>query len=147
MKRKIGFLGAGNMGSAIMKGVAFSELRWDIEIYAFDPDESKVDALSGFDVIKCNDAAEVVKECDIVFLAVKPQSLENTLKSVKDYVKERMVFVSIAAGISSDYIRNSLEDYSVRVILAMPNTPLLLGEGATAIAESNSASEKQFDFV
>ena len=39
MKRKIGFLGAGNMGSAIMKGVAFSELRWDIEIYAFDPDE------------------------------------------------------------------------------------------------------------
>lgn len=147
MKRKIGFLGAGNMGSAIMKGVAFSELRWDIEIYAFDPDESKVDALSGFDVIKCNDAAEVVKECDIVFLAVKPQSLENTLKSVKDYVKERMVFVSIVAGISSDYIRNSLEDYSVRVILAMPNTPLLLGEGATAIAESNSASEKQFDFV
>ena len=130
-----------------MKGVAFSELRWDIEIYAYDPDESKVDSLSGYDVIKCHDAAEVVKECDIVFLAVKPQALNNTLKSVKDHVKEKMVFVSIAAGVSSDFIKNSLEDDSVRVILVMPNTPLLLGEGATAIAKNYSASEKQFDFV
>lgn len=147
MKKKIGFIGAGNMGSAIMKGVALSELRWEIEIYAADSNESRIDDLSDSDVIKCKDAAEISEECDIVFLAVKPQVLEDVLKSIKDHISDEMIIVSIAAGIPVDFIKKTLGNENIKVILAMPNTPLLLGEGATAIAESKEVPEKQFEFV
>ena len=147
MKRKIGFIGAGNMGSAIMRGVSLSELRWEIEIYAADPDESKLNALSDCDIIKCKDSAELMDESDIVFLAVKPQVLENVLKSLDGHVRDEHIFVSIAAGISADFIRNTLDNQNVGVILVMPNTPLLLKEGATAIASTDSVPEKQFKFV
>lgn len=147
MKRKIGFIGAGNMGRAIMRGVALSELRWEIEIYAADPIESNVDSLSDCDVIKCKDAVELVNECDIVFLAVKPQVFEVVLDSIKASVRDEQIFVSIAAGIPADYIRNTLENQNIGVIITMPNTPLLLGEGATAIASTDSVAEKEFKFV
>lgn len=147
MKRKIGFIGVGNMGSAIIKGVALSELRWEIEIYTADTDQKKLDALSDCDIVKCRDAAELTSECDIVFLAVKPQVLEDVLKSVKNQVRDGQVFVSIAAGIPAEFIKNTLENQNIGVILVMPNTPLLLGEGATAIAESDSVTKNHFDFV
>lgn len=147
MVRKIGFIGAGNMGGAIIKGVALSELRWEIEIYVNDIDSSKVDALKDSDIVKCNCASDVVKECDIIFLAVKPQGLESVLDSIREYVREDQIFVSIAAGISSDFIKKTLGNENISVILVMPNTPLLLGEGATAIAANDSVPKKQFNFI
>lgn len=147
MKRKIGFIGAGNMGGTIIKGIALSELRWEVEIYVSDIDSAKLDALSDSDVIKCKDAAEVSKECDIVFLAVKPQVLEEALHSISDYVRDDQIFVSIAAGISADFIKKSLDNERIGVILVMPNTPLLLGEGATAIAANDSIPQKHFKFI
>lgn len=147
MKRKIGFIGAGNMGSAIMKGAAASSLSKDIEIYAADMDVSKVDELADIGVKKCNDAVEVTDKCDIVFLAVKPQGFENALDSIKGHVRNGQIFVSIAAGITAEYIKKALGNDNISVILAMPNTPLLLGEGATAIGENASVDKEQFDFI
>lgn len=135
------------MGSAIMRGIASSRIEQDIELYAADADESKVDALSDCGVKKCADAAGVAAECEIVFLAVKPQTLEDVLLSMKDSVDGKTTIVSIAAGISAEFIRKTLENDSVGVVLAMPNTPLLLGEGATALAVSTNVLEAQFEFV
>lgn len=145
--KKIGFIGAGNMGGAIIKGIAHSELREKIEIYAADTDPAKLDAFSPNDIIKCKNAQEVTDSCEIVFLAVKPQSLDATLGSIKEYVRDDQIFVSIAAGITADFIRKALDNQKVGVILVMPNTPLLLGEGATAIAANNTVPESQFKFI
>ncbi len=147
MKRKIGFIGAGNMGSAIMRGAAASPLKDEIEIYTADPDEEKVNALSECGVKKCENAAELSALCDIVFLAVKPQILEDVLKSIKGSINENAVYVSIAAGITAEFIRNTLENQNLDVVLVMPNTPLLLGEGATALAKTGNINDADFEFI
>lgn len=144
---KIGFIGAGNMGGAIMKGIAKSSMNAKVEIFAFDMDTEKIDNLSEFGVKKCSDANEICDKCDIVFLAVKPQMFEEVLLSFKEHARTETVFVSIAAGITAEYIKNTLENDDIKVILVMPNTPLLLGEGATAIGKSEQVPKDKFDFV
>lgn len=144
---KIGFIGAGNMGSAIMKGIAKSNMNSDVEIYAFDMDTEKINSLSQFGIKKSESANEICNICDIIFLAVKPQVMEDVLLSLKDCARTETVFVSIAAGITADFIRKTLGNFEAKVILVMPNTPLLLGEGSTAIGRAENVSEEKFNFV
>ncbi|MBQ3566647.1 MAG: pyrroline-5-carboxylate reductase [Oscillospiraceae bacterium] len=144
---KIGFIGAGNMGGAIMKGIAKSDMGGNTEIYAFDMDKEKVDMLSEFGVKYSESANEICDVCDIVFLAVKPQVFEDVLISFREHTKEDTVFVSIAAGITAEFIRKTLGNDKIKVVLVMPNTPLLLGEGATAIGQSESVPADKFKLV
>lgn len=144
---KIGFIGAGNMGSAIMKGISKSKMNSDVEIYAFDMDMEKINALSEFGVKGCKSANDICDKCDIVFLAVKPQVFEDVLLSFKDHAKTETVFVSIAAGITAEFIRKTLGNDDIKVILVMPNTPLLLGEGSTALSKAENVPEEKFELV
>ena len=123
---KIGFIGAGNMGAAIMKGISASEAAEKIELYAADPDSAKLEALAEYGVKACSDAADVTEKCDYVFLAVKPQVIEGVLESIAAAVTAEKVLVSIAAGITDEFIASKTIP-EAKVILVMPNTPLLLG--------------------
>ncbi len=144
---KIGFIGAGNMGGAIMKGIAKSGMSSDTEIYAFDMDKEKVNSLSEYGIKAAESANEICDNCDIVFLAVKPQVFEDVLLSIKDHAKTDTVFVSIAAGITAEFIRKTLGSDDIKVVLVMPNTPLLLGEGATAIGQAENVPQEKFQLV
>ena len=75
----IGFIGVGNMGSAILKGIAGSSLKQETSLFAYNPTEAKVDALANCGVQKCGSAAEVVEKSQYVFLAIKPQKFEEVL--------------------------------------------------------------------
>ncbi len=141
---KVGFIGAGNMGHAIMKGIAGSEM--NVKLYAFDLFEEALARAAEMGVVACKSAAEVAEECEYLFLAVKPQQLDEALEMIKDSITERTVIVSICAGITDDYIVSKTID-SAKVVLAMPNTPLLLGEGATAIARSERVPDEDFETV
>lgn len=145
-KINIGFIGAGNMGYAIMKGAVSSKLGSDIQVYAFDPDASKTERLAECGVISCNDEKEIVEKCQYVFLAVKPQIIGTVLDTIASHVKPETVLVSIAAGVTDDYIASKTIT-GAKVILVMPNTPLLLGEGASALSHSDSVTEEEFDVV
>ena len=141
---KIGFIGAGNMGTAIMKAI---RSKFDAaEIYAADPDQAKLEALKAFGVQPCEDAAAVTDICKYVFLAVKPQVIEGVLEGIADHVTADTVLVSIAAGITGEYIQSRTRA-DAKVILVMPNTPLLLGEGASALAKVAPTTEEEFSFV
>ena len=142
----IGFIGVGNMGSAILKGIAGSSLKQETSLFAYNPTEAKVDALANCGVQKCGSAAEVVEKSQYVFLAIKPQKFEEVLPQIADAVTEETVLVSIAAGIGADFIRKMTKPYA-KVVLAMPNTPLLLGEGATALAKDDAVSDAEFAVV
>lgn len=142
----IGFIGAGNMGSAIMKGIASSNLKKTVELHAFDPDTAKLDALAQFGIKKCADEKGVMESCKYVFLAVKPQIIEKVLETAAPYTTTDTVFVSIAAGISDEFIERKTIN-GVKVILVMPNTPLLLGEGASALSHNDAVTEEEFDVV
>lgn len=142
----VGFIGAGNMGYAIMKGIAGCTMKDEIQLSAFDVYAPVLDRLEEFGTVKCGSPAEVVSSCKYVFLAVKPQQLDEVLDAVKDSVSEDTVIVSICAGISDEYIASKTIE-GAKVVLVMPNTPLLLGEGATALSKSDSVSEEEFDLV
>ena len=104
MKNAIGFIGTGNMGTAIIKGIANSPFAEKTEIYAFDVDKEKLNSLSEFGVKACENISETVSACKYVFLAVKPQMFGEVLDEVKPYVTKNTVLISIAAGITDTYI-------------------------------------------
>ncbi len=140
----VGFIGAGNMGFAIMKGILNSSLNESMKLFAFDPDKAKLDRLNG--VIPCENGVDVLKQCKYVFLAVKPQMFDDVLSQIAEGVNENTVLVSIAAGITAEYIRSKTLP-NAKVILVMPNTPLLLGEGASALAKSAPTTDEEFETV
>lgn len=144
--KHIGFIGAGNMGSAIMKGAAKSACASEMQLFAFDTDAAKLQALEAFGVRGCATGLEVLQNCKYVFLAVKPQMFDVVLEQIAEGVTEETVLVSIAAGITAEYIRSKTKE-NVRVILVMPNTPLLLGEGATALAKCAPTTDEEFAVI
>lgn len=145
-KIKIGFIGAGNMGTAIMKGIAGSSVAENTDLYAYDPDKSKVESLSESKVEFCESEADLVKKCKFVFLAVKPQIIETVLEAAAPAASDENVFISIAAGITDEFIAKKTRPHA-KVILVMPNTPLLVGEGASALSRNENVSDEEFEFI
>lgn len=140
----IGFIGAGNMANAIIKG--YFPNKKSNNIWAYDILSEKLSELKQSGVIVTNDINELVSNSDYLFLSIKPQNISDVLNDIKNIINKDTVIVSIAAGITSDYIKTSL-GYDAKVVLVMPNTPLLLGEGATALAQVSPTSKDEFDFV
>lgn len=145
-KINIGFIGAGNMGSAIMKGIAGSSLSSQVSLFAFDPSSEQLEMLKESGVSACADETEIMDKCKYVFLAVKPQIISGILEKIAPYTRKDTVFVSIAAGISDEFIASKTIP-EAKVVLVMPNTPLLLGEGASALSHNESTSEEEFQVV
>ncbi|MDE6149406.1 MAG: pyrroline-5-carboxylate reductase [Ruminococcus sp.] len=142
----VGFIGAGNMGYAIMKGIIGSPMGKDISLFAFDKYTPSLERVEKIGVIPCENSVGIVAKSKYVFLAVKPQQLDEVLEEISDTVNENTVIVSICAGISDEYIASKTVK-NAKVVLVMPNTPLLLGEGATALSKSDSVSDEEFELV
>lgn len=142
----IGFIGAGNMGSAIIKGIAKSILSSEIDLYATDSDLEKVKSLNEYKVHLCKNSKELVEKCKYVFLAVKPQVIETVLNDISSAVTSETVIISIAAGITGEFIQN-MTIANAKVILVMPNTPLLMGEGASALSRLETVTDEEFKLV
>ena len=102
LMKKVGFIGAGNMGGALARAAAKAK---DTKIYLFDKDEDKAVALAeriGANVVS---AEELARECDIVFLGVKPSIVEIALKPIADIISEKgSTLVSMAAGVKIEKI-------------------------------------------
>lgn len=151
----VGFIGAGNMGFAIIKGIVGSGLCGDVKmhassrtisLYAYDPNNEMIQRLKEFGVEPCSSENELVQKCDYVFLAVKPQQLESVLDKVgSDFTKDKII-ISICAGITAEYLQSKTLE-NAKVVLVMPNTPLLLGEGASALSKNANVTDEEFEFV
>ena len=144
--KNIGFIGAGNMANAIINGMLSNNVASPENIFVFDVDSSKLDALSEKGVNICKDACETVRKSRFVFLAVKPQNYGEVLETISTAVTDNNIIVSIAAGISINYVVSALKS-DCGCVRVMPNTPLLLGCGATALCPSENISDDDFDFV
>ena len=144
---KLGFLGAGNMGTAMMRGIAASDLCKSGEInqiYAFDTDAEKLKKLADAGIQSCESAQALCDTVDFLVLAVKPQVLGGVLDALR--IRSEQVIISICAGISAEFIRShTIAD--ARIILCMPNTPLMLGLGATALAKCEGITDPEFQLA
>ena len=130
---KIGFIGCGNMATAILKGILKSGEVAAADIIASaksDKTREKIEKELG--IQKADTNAQVVDFADVVFLAVKPQFLEGVLDEIKDSVKADQIFISIAPGKTLQWFADKLGE-KTKVIRTMPNTPAMVGEGMTAL--------------
>lgn len=142
----VGFIGAGNMAGAIIKSIVKLNSLTEKNICIFDINEEKCRNFEKIGVKVYTSIIELATTSDIIFLSVKPQNFPDVLGSLKGKIGMDKVFVSIAAGISTQYIQQSLS-CNCPVIRTMPNTPLLLGKGATVICRSNNVSDDSFALV
>ncbi len=144
--KKVGFIGVGNMGAAIVRGILSSPLAKELSVSAYDQDEDKLAQLVSIGVHAAKGATEIAAENDYVFLVVKPQNMAQLLEDIRKKANREAIYVSIAAGISSAYIQQAL-GFDAKVVLVMPNTPFILGEGASALARTPLVSEDAFALV
>lgn len=142
----VGFVGAGNMAGAIINGILRAGIQPAQDMILYDINEEKRAAFQAKGLRAASSVSEVVADADIVFLAVKPQNFAEVLEQAAKTVTEQTRFVTIAAGISIHYITHTLA-CDCPVIRAMPNTPLLVGKGATALCRSPRVTEEDFAFV
>jgi len=125
----IGFIGGGNMATAMIKGFVAAGLCTPAQIVASDVDAAKRTTLQR--ALKVNvsaDNAAVTRDAAVVILAVKPQIIDTVLAEMRSAVRARTLFVSIAAGVPTERLERGLGDRA-RVVRVMPNTPALLGKG------------------
>ena len=136
----IGFVGAGNMAEALMRGLLDAGELPPANIGAADPRSERTDELAArFGIRTSTSNTEIVEHSQIVVLSVKPQVITRVLDEVRDSVAGGTLFISIAAGTNTASIEARLPP-GTRVVRAMPNTPALVGAGATAIAAGAHAT-------
>lgn len=144
---KIAFIGAGNMAGALIEAIVNSGKVSGKNIIISDIDKQKLKRLSQkYKTITAKSNTEAVSNAQVIFLAVKPQQLDDVLKELKQEISPEKLVVSICAGITTRHIETILS-IKVPVIRLMPNTPSLVGQGATAITRGRFASEKQRRFI
>lgn len=146
MDKKFGFIGVGNMATAIIGGMLDNNFVSADKIYIYDINVDKCNEFSQRGAVVCDSIISVTESCDIIVLAVKPQNYAEVLSTLSTLDCCDKIFVSIAAGISIDYIRSLLKQ-NVKVVRVMPNTPLLLSKGASALCPSDNVTDDEFAHV
>jgi pyrroline-5-carboxylate reductase len=144
--RRIAFLGGGNMAEAIIKGLQRENPTAALMVAEISVERRTylAKAYPGIRVVEHGDQA--ADWGDVVILAVKPQQAAGVLSTLKQAVRPDKLIVSIMAGVRSASIEESLEP-GTRVVRVMPNTPALVGTGATAICAGRNASKEDLDCV
>ncbi len=144
---KLGFIGCGNMASAMMKGIIENKIIGSDEIIASDVLEASVcKAKNNLGIAVTTDNKEVVSKSDIIVLAVKPQYYESVITEIKDSVNSEQIIVTIAPGKTLDWVSDKF-GRNIKIVRTMPNTPALVGEGITALCRNENVTEEELDRV
>ncbi len=133
--RKIGIIGAGNMGEAI-----FASAKKKFSIFLCESGRKRQNYLRKIYGVKTKSLLELVKFCDVLILAVKPQNIDEILGQLKDIPIKNKLIISIAAGVTTSYVEKKIHK-SVRVIRTMPNLPVQIQQGMTAICKGKNAKQ------
>jgi len=143
----VAFIGAGNMSTALVRGLLGAGLCLKERVIASDVSRTQLDALSKSHSIKVTtDNAAAVQGADIVVLATKPQVFATLLPELAKLITDKTLVISIAAGVPLAVIESQLPART-RVVRAMPNTPALIGLGATAIAAGTHATPADMELA
>ena len=137
--------GYGKMGSSIARGWMIEKTNFNVFVIEKQPSLRKIAKDDGFKVYENIERLEEIQNSkifDIIFLAVKPQQMEETVKSFFKFNLVQTVFVSIAAGLSFSWFRNKINK-EVKIVRAMPNLPASIGFGVTGYCKSKNLSEEE----
>lgn len=144
---KIGFLGTGNMGGAIISGYAPFAKQQGNTLSAYDLDAEKLSALAGkTGLLACDTQEQLVAGSDVLVLAVKPNLYERILPQIAPLLTPDKTVVSMAAGISIAYIE-SFFGTATPIVRIMPNTPAMVNQGMTAVCRNKNVKDDVFQSI
>lgn len=140
--KKIGFIGSGAMGEALLNGIFKANVVKNTALFCSDINTDRLDYLQKKYKIKTVQSnKDLVSSVDIVIMAVKPYLMGEILKEIGGDFKQSQLLISIAAGVTVAFIESYLPQ-DIPVIRVMPNTPSLIGMGASALARGTAAKVK-----
>ena len=143
---KIGFIGIGNMGGAILAGYANSANIAGSELMAYDPSERTCSDMKAkvSDIRFCRDIGELCRLSEIIFIGVKPQTVSGVLEEMAQaYISAKTVVSMVTGGVTMDVIAECLGK-DARIIRIMPNTPASVGEAMTAVCRNSNITDEDF---
>lgn len=144
---KIGFIGLGNMASAIIGGILAKGMAKAEDIIGFDKFEgARENAKAKFSINIAEDNSQVAQMSDVLFLAVKPQFFPDVLDELKGQISKETLIVSIAAGKTIEFLEKGISSKH-KIIRCMPNTPALVGEGCTGVCCNEQVTDDEFERV
>lgn len=140
----IGFIGCGNMGTAIINGITKAGIVESSRVFAFDPYAPSIDkAVKDYGITKCGSAKEIVMNSDFVVLAVKPNQIASVLEEINfELEKKDAVLISIAAGKTLEFIRDNLTHDS-KLVRVMPNINAKVAAACSAYCTNSLVSEEE----
>ena len=146
---KLGVIGAGNMGGAIIYGYVNSmkSVKADNQVIVNGHHPEKLEKMvEELGITVVSKISALAEECDVVLVAVKPADVNTVLSEVNETIKPETVLVSIAAGRSIEHLKEACPK-AEKIVRAMPNTPALVGEGITALCRGGNANDKDLENV
>lgn len=144
---KLGFIGCGNMGTAMVKGVLDSGKCTKEEIMISTKSEKSLeDKKNALGVLATTENAKVAAFADILFLAVKPQFYAEVIAQIKDVVSEEKIVISIAPGKTLEWLGEQFGK-DLKIIRTMPNTPAMVKEGMMGMCVNSLVTEEDITLV
>ena len=144
---KLGFIGTGNMASAIMGGIIKNQIIPANDIIGADVMEAGRERVKEqFKIQVTADNHEVINSSDIVILSVKPQFYAEVIAEIKDDVREDQIIITIAPGKTLAWLKEQFGK-NVKIVRTMPNTPALVGAGMTAACPNEYMTKEEIAYV
>jgi pyrroline-5-carboxylate reductase len=147
MPYELGIIGAGNMAEAITRGVVRAGLFAPHQVIAADVSSARRELFANDIHVRAVESnEEAARQARVLLLSVKPQQMAEALAGIGAVLDPAALVISIAAGITTTFIGQHLDNNRAwRVVRAMPNTPMLVGEGMTALARGANATAADLD--
>ena len=141
----IGFIGVGVMGSSIIKSLITAALPAN-QICIADKSQEKADQITATYKVAKQSISQIGQNCEVIFLAVKPQDLGDVLVELSKSLKSETLLISIAAGKTTRFIEEKLSTNNP-VVRVMPNTPAQIGKAVSAISGGSNAKPAHLELT
>lgn len=144
---KLGFIGTGNMASAMMGGILNNQILSVDEVMGSNPGSQKRESVKKqFGIYVTADNNEVVEKADVIVLSVKPQFYEEVISEIREFIRENQIVITIAPGKTLAWLTEKFGK-EVKLVRTMPNTPALVGAGMTAMCPNEHMTEEEIAYV
>ncbi|NLO40697.1 MAG: pyrroline-5-carboxylate reductase [Ruminiclostridium sp.] len=141
----IGFIGAGNMGGALIKGLSGHQGQYELVVYDLNT-ALTAEMSKQYPVRIVQSAARLTSECQVIIAAVKPKIMESVLKEIAQAMDPSKLFITVAAGLPIGFYMKNLGD-NCKIVRTMPNTPALIGQGMTVVSYGEHVSQEEKQLV
>ena len=146
--KKAGFIGAGNMATAMMSGIVAGGIFMPEEIIMTDVSGERLSFVKEkYGVAVTSDNTEAARNAEVLILAVKPQYYTQVITEIAPFVTDRQIIITIAPGQTLESLAGRFGSDSLKIVRTMPNTPAMVGAGITAVTPNANVSDAELAYV